>query len=248
MLSIFKLTAQIEPFDFKKKKILVVYGGWEGHQPEKFAKKIAAWLQEHNAAVTESANSKIYEDGKALKKYDLIIQHITMDKLSPAAAKGLMEAVKSGTGIAGCHGGLGDSFRNNTDFQYMVGGQFVSHPGGSITHQINIIDKEDPITMGISNFELKTEQYYMHVDPNIKVLATTPFSGKHDSWIENAVVPVVWKKYYGKGRVFYTSIGHSPDLYEIDAVWKIITRGVYWAAQSKTAPEETWLTPVYPLD
>ena len=231
--------------DFEEKKVLVVYGGWEGHQPEKFSLKIAAWLKEHNAEVTVTTSTTVYSDEKALKEFDLIIQHITMSKLTNAESKGLLAAVKNGTGLAGCHGGLGDSFRNNTDYQYMVGGQFVKHPGGEVEHQVNIVPNGDPITQNISDFNLKTEQYYMHVDPNIKVLATTRFSDEHDEWIDSAVVPVVWKKYFGNGRVFFCSIGHSSDLFDIEEVWTLITRGTFWAAQGKTSPKEKWLTPVY---
>ena len=231
--------------DFKEKQILVVYGGWDGHRPEEFGIKISEWLEAHNAEVTVSKSTEIYTDKSLMSKFDLIIQHVTMDKLTGDESKGLLEAVKNGSGLAGCHGGLGDSFRNNTDYQYMVGGQFVTHPGGQIDYEVNIVDHNDKVTEGISDFKLKTEQYYMHVDPNIKVLATTRFSGEHDSWIENAIVPVVWKKYFGKGRVFYCSIGHSKNLFEIDEVWKLITRGAYWAAQGKSAPKEKWLQPVY---
>ena len=247
LLFFYDLKAQDENLiiDFEGKQVLVVYGGWDGHQPEKFGIKIAEWLGVHNANVTVSESTEIYKDKTVMKKIDLIIQHVTMDKLTGDESKGLLEAVKNGTGLAGCHGGMGDSFRNNTDYQYMVGGQFVTHPGGQIDYEVNIVDNNDKVTEGISDFKLKTEQYYMHVDPNIKVLATTRFSGEHDSWIENAIIPVVWKKYFGKGRVFYNSIGHSPDLFERDDVWKLITRGAYWAAQGKSAPKEKWLQPVY---
>lgn len=231
--------------DLTQKKVLVVYGGWKGHQPEKFATKISAWLHKHNAQVTMSKSTAIYKDKEAMEGFDLIIQHITMSQLATEETLGLLAAIKNGTGIAGCHGGLGDSFRNNTDFQYMVGGQFVKHPGGETNYEVKIIDHDDPITKGITDFKLKTEQYYMHVDPNIKVLATTRFSNEHDHWIEDAVIPVVWKKYFGNGRVFYNAIGHSEDLFEREEVWSLITRGVYWAAQGKTAPKEKWISPVY---
>ena len=217
--------------NLKGKKILVVYGGWEGHQPKIFAEKITKWLLDQKAEVKLVKGTSIYTDSNVMNDLDLIIQHITMSKMSPLETKGLINAIARGVGLAGCHGGLGDSFRDNTEYQYMVGGQFVKHPGGQVTYTVNIESKNDPITAGIKDFSLHTEQYYMHIDPNLEVLASTKFSGIHDSWIKGAVVPVVWKKLYGKGRVFYNSIGHSKETFEIPEVWTLIKRGVAWAAQ-----------------
>ena len=217
--------------NLKGKKILVVYGGWEGHRPKIFAEKITKWLLDQKAEVKLVKGTSIYTDSNVMNDLDLIIQHITMSKMSPLETKGLINAIARGVGLAGCHGGLGDSFRDNTEYQYMVGGQFVKHPGGQVTYTVNIESKNDPITFGIKDFSLYTEQYYMHIDPNLEVLASTKFSGNHDSWIKGAVVPVVWKKLYGKGRVFYNSIGHSKETFEIPEVWTLIKRGVTWAAQ-----------------
>ena len=217
--------------NLKGKKILVVYGGWEGHRPKIFAEKITKWLLDQKAEVKLVKGTSIYTDSNVMNDLDLIIQHITMSKMSPLETKGLINAIARGVGLAGCHGGLGDSFRDNTEYQYMVGGQFVKHPGGQVTYTVNIESKNDPITFGIKDFSLYTEQYYMHIDPNLEVLASTKFSGIHDSWIKGAVVPVVWKKLYGKGRVFYNSIGHSKETFEIPEVWTLIKRGVVWATQ-----------------
>ena len=213
------------------KKILVVYGGWEDHKPEFFAKKIVSWLEELEANVTLSKTTSSYLDKNLMASLDLVIQHITMGKISQEESKGLRKAIASGVGLAGCHGGLGDSFRNDIEYQYMIGGQFVNHPGDQVKYEVNISDKPDPITQGIYDFKLITEQYYMHIDPKIKVLATTKFNGDHDEWIDGVKMPVVWKKPYGKGRVFYCSLGHSNDIFEIPEVWDLITRGILWAVK-----------------
>ncbi|PWH10996.1 hypothetical protein DEJ39_01515 [Bacteroidetes bacterium SCGC AAA795-G10] len=223
--------AQVLDNDLEDKNILVVYGGWEGHKPKLFAEKIASWLKEKKANVYVSDTTAIYTDTKLLKKLDLIIQHVTMSEISENQINNLTKTIKNGTGLAGCHGGLGDSFRDNVDFQYMVGGQFVKHPGNKINYTVNINSKKDPITKDIDDFNMTSEQYYMHVDPALEILATTKFSGKHDAWIKGVVVPVVWKKYYGKGRVFYNSIGHSIENFDIPEVWKITTRGLVWACK-----------------
>lgn len=211
------------------KNILIVYGGWEGHQPEIFAHKIADWFNSKSANVTLSKDTEIYTQKELMKKIDLVINHITMSEMSYQASEGLREAVASGTGLAGCHGGLGDSFRDDTEYQYMVGGQFVKHPGGQVDYNVHITAEQDSITAGIQDFNLHTEQYFMHYDPSIKVLATTTFTGAHDPWIEGIIMPVIWKKYYGKGRVFYSALGHSEDLFDRSDVWTLMTRGAVWA-------------------
>ena len=213
------------------KKVLVVYGGWNGHQPEYFANKISDWLKTQKANVFISDSTSIYTNGKLMNKLDLIIQHITMNEITDDQLNGLIKAVANGTGLAGCHGGLADSFRDKTEYQYMVGGQFVKHPGGEVNYKVTIENKKDPITKGINDFKIFSEQYYMHVDPALEILASTKFSGENDPWIKGAIVPVVWKKKYGKGKIFYNSIGHSKNTFEIPEVWNLITRGICWASK-----------------
>ncbi|MDF1515656.1 MAG: ThuA domain-containing protein, partial [Anaerolineae bacterium] len=144
--------------------------------------------------------------------------------------KGLLDAVKSGIGIAGWHGGMGDSFRNNVNYQFMVGGQWVAHPGGVIDYEVNITKKDDPIVQGLNDFKMHSEQYYMHTDPSNDVLATTTFNGDHAYWIDGTVMPVVWKRTYGKARVFYTSLGHVAKDFQVFEALEIVKRGLLWAS------------------
>lgn len=226
----FSLNAQLDLSSLKDKNILIVYGGWKGHQPEIFANKIAVWLKDKDAKVTLSESTKIFTNEDLMRQVDLIIQHITMSKMSGSESRALQEAVKRGVGLAGCHGGLGDAFRNNTEYQYMIGGQFVKHPGGQVDYTVNITAPENPLVMDIKDFALHSEQYYMHIDPAITILATTQFTGENDAWIEGIEIPVVWTKPYGKGRIFYSSLGHNEEDFDIPQVWEIITRGITWAA------------------
>ena len=127
----------------------------------------------------------------------------------------------------------------------MVGGQWVSHPGGVIDYKVNVTDQKDYVTKGLSDFDMHSEQYYMHIDPNVKVLATTKFSGEHASWIDGCIVPAVWKKYYGDGRIFYSSLGHVMSDFKVPEVLKIQQRGIRWAAESKYHNKEKWKQPIY---
>ncbi len=227
------------------KKVLYVYGGWDGHQPKECRDIFVPWLKSEGAEVIEATSTSIYEDENVMGSVDLIIQHVTMSEISGPQEQALLGAVKRGVGLAGWHGGIGDSFRNNTDYQYMVGGQWVAHPGGVITYKVNITDHNDYVTKGISDFEIKSEQYYMHIDPNVKVLGTTTFSGEHDSWIDGTVIPVIWKKSFGKGRVFYSSLGHEAIDFKVAEVFEIMKRGIKWAAYSLTEGPDKLVVPVY---
>lgn len=230
----------------KGKKILFVYGGWKGHEPEQCKDIFVPWMESEGADITLSDTLDIYTDKKLMDGLDLIVQVWTMGEITKEQEKGLLEAVKGGVGIAGWHGGLGDSFRNNVAYQFMVGGQWVAHPGGVIDYEVNITDEKDNVTRGMKDFKMHSEQYFMHVDPNIKVLATTTFTDEHSDWIGGSIVPVVWKKVYGKGRVFYSSLGHVAADFEVPEALEIMKRGIRWASKSKYKPLPKWVQPVYP--
>jgi len=226
------LSCLARPLQAEKKKALFVWGGWEGHEPKKCVDIFAPWLEQQGFEVEISHTLDSYLDVDKLKSLDLIVQVFTMSTITREQERGLLEAVKSGVGLAGWHGGLADAFRSNTEYQFMVGGQWVAHPGGIIDYEVNIIDREDPITAGLSDFKMNSEQYYMHVDPIIEVLATTTFSAEHAPWIEGVVMPVIWKKMYGKGRIFYTSLGHLARDFDVPEARTIVQRGMLWAARS----------------
>lgn len=214
-----------------KKKALIVWGGWEGHEPKKCVDIFAPWLRERGFEVEVSNSLDSYLDAAKLKGLDLIVQAVTQATITPEQEKGLLEAVKSGVGLAGWHGGLADSFRSNTEYQFMVGGQWVAHPGNITDYEVHIANPKDPITRGLADFKMHSEQYYLHVDPGNKVLATTTFSGQDAPWVKGVVMPVVWKKHYGRGRVFYTSLGHVAADFDVPEARQIVERGLLWAAR-----------------
>jgi type 1 glutamine amidotransferase len=227
------------------KRVLFVWGGWMGHDPDKCRDIFVPWLESEKAQVTVSDTLQVYVDSDLKNEFDLIVQTWTMGTIQAPQERALLDAVKSGVGIAGWHGGLGDSFRNNTEYQFMVGGQWVAHPGGVIDYRVNIVDHKDPVTRGLTDFDMHSEQYYMHIDPNVKVLATTTFNDKVAPWIGGNVIPVTWKKAYGNGRVFYSSLGHVAADFSVPQVLEIQKRGIRWACMSKYEPMEEWHEPIY---
>lgn len=213
------------------KSALMVWGGWGGHEPKQCVDVFAPFLREQGYAVEISDTLDVYLDAEKMLALDLIVPVWTMGTITREQENGLLSAVKAGVGIAGWHGGMGDSFRNNTEYQSMVGGQWVSHPDGVTDYVVNITRPDDPIVAGIEDFNVRSEQYYMHVDPSNEVLATTTFTGKTVPWIDGAVVPVVWKRMWGQGRVFYTSLGHIASDFDVPEARTIVQRGMLWASR-----------------
>lgn len=209
------------------RKALVVWGGWDGHEPRQVGEIFAGKLRENGFTVEISDTLDAYLDMEKLKALDLIVPIWTMGSITQPQLRNLLDAVAGGVGIAGCHGGMADSFRNECDYQFMVGGQWVAHPGGVIDYRVHIMDHADPVTAGLDHFNMQSEQYYMHVDPSNHVLATTTFE------VNGCTMPVAWKRMWGKGRVFYCSLGHVAKDFSVPEALTMMTRGMLWAAGDK---------------
>lgn len=217
------------------RKALIVWGGWEGHHPAQVAEIFRRVLSEQGFAVEVSDTLEAFADQQKLMTLSLIVPVWTMGRITEQQCKSVLQAVQSGVGIAGCHGGMCDSFRESTGWQFMTGGQWVAHPGNDgVKYRVNIGPVKHPITEGICDFDVCSEQYYMHVDPAVKVLATTRFPVADGPHASNGPVdmPVVWVKYYGKGRVFYDSLGHHPDIVQMEPNLTMMRRGFAWAART----------------
>jgi len=212
------------------KQALIVWGGWPGHEPEGCARVVAELLQPHGFQVRMATGTAAFADPD-LKSLDLIVPIVTMAKIERAEAVALSDAVRAGVGMAGFHGGMCDAFRESTDYQFITGGQWVAHPGGIIDFRVNVRRPDDPVMQGLQDFDYRSEQYYMHVDPSNDVLATTTFSGEHAPWIEGVVMPVVWKRRHGLGRVFYSALGHVAAEFEHASMRTLFERGMLWAAR-----------------
>ncbi len=225
----------------QRKAALIVWGGWNGHTPKECADLFAPWLKSKGFRVEVSDTLDIYTNKRKMSKFNLIVPIWTMGEITGDQWSGLRDAVLNGASVAGWHGGMCDSFRTNTEYQFMTGGQWVHHPGGIIPHRINITKSSDPIVKGLKDFDMVSEQYYMHADPGNDVLATTTFSGKHGNipWIKGVVMPYVWKRAFGKGRIFYTALGHVADDFKVPEALEIVKRGMMWAAGEKIKPEYT---------
>ena len=213
------------------KSALMVWGGWPGHEPKQCVDIFEPFLREQGYDVEVSDTLEVYADERKMSSLDLIVPVWTQGEITREQETGLLEAVRRGVGIAGWHGGMGDSFRNNVDYQFMVGGQWVAHPGGIIDYDVEIIDRHDPITADLPDFHMRSEQYLMHVDPSNHVLAVTTFGGEHCPWVEGTIMPVVWKRMWGVGRVFYSSLGHVAKDFDVLEARIMVERGMLWASR-----------------
>jgi type 1 glutamine amidotransferase len=218
------------------REALIVWGGWSGHEPEQCAKIISDMLEGDGFEVYVETTTEAFAD-PSIRDLSLIVPIITMAKIEKEEVQNLTKAVAGGVGLAGYHGGMCDAFRESVEYQFMCGGQWVAHPGNVIDYRVDIVKPEDPICHGIQSFPYRSEQYYMHVDPTNEVLATTTFSGEHLSWIEGVVMPVAWKRRYGRGRVFYSSLGHIAKEFDVPEMRTILHRGMVWAAREEARIE-----------
>ena len=215
------------------KSALIVYGGWSGHDPEECAAIYRRWLHEDGFSVRTATETSAFAD-PSIHDLSLIVPIYTMSKIEKEPLQNLVKAIEGGVGLAGHHGGMSDAFRDAVEYQFVVGGQWVAHPGNIIDYTVDVTKPEDPIMQGIpASFPYTSEQYYMHMDPSVEVLATTTFSGEHAAWTQDVVMPVVWKRHYGAGKVFHSTLGHRATEFENPNMATILRRGVNWAARGE---------------
>ena len=215
------------------KSALFVWGGWDGHEPKQCVDIFAPYMTKNGYDVTISDSLDAYLDAEKMASYNVITQVVTMSTITREQEAGLLAAIAGGVGYAGWHGGMADAFRNNTEYQFMVGGQWVAHPGNIIDYTVQIKSHSDPLVADLKDFSMHSEQYFLHTDPGNEVLATTSFDGTHCEWIKGTVMPVVWKRRWGKGRVFYSSLGHVAKDFTVPEARTITERGLLWASTAE---------------
>lgn len=230
-----------------KKRALVVRGGWTGHQPVETTDSFLPFLAEHGYEVRVEDSTAVYADADYLAGVDVIVQTVTMSTIEGAELSGLIAAVTAGTGLAGWHGGIADSYRNSSDYLQLIGGQFATHPPKApraelageaadnfVRHTIDIVPEraDHPIVAGISDFELTTEQYWVLSDEYNDVLATTTLAARDfDPWHRPVTCPAIWTRRWGAGRIFVSTPGHELAVVDDPNVRTVIERGILWASR-----------------
>jgi len=239
--------ATIPGFDASRaRRALVVRGGWDGHQPVEATDLFIPFLSEHGFTVDVHDSPAPYADADLMAGIDLVVQCVTMSTIERDQFDGLRTAVEAGTGLAGWHGGIADSFRSTSDYLHLVGGQFACHPGKApdervggmednyVPYTVNMLPAaaDHPITEGIGDFDLVTEQYWVLVDSYIDVLATTTQKVRSwDPWHREVTSAAVWTRSWGEGKVFVATPGHRVDILSDPNVNTIVKRGMLWASR-----------------
>lgn len=214
------------------KNALIVWGGWDGHEPKQCAELFAPKLAALGFTVEVSNTLDVFLDSAKMAGLSLIVPIWTCGTMTPEQSKGVVNAVLSGVGIAGFHGGMCDAFRGNCDWLWMTGGQFVAHPDNIKEYTINIVKPGDPIMAGMSDFKVRSEQYYMLTDPRNELLATSTHQSVSAPWTNGVAMPFIWKKMHGKGRVFFSAMGHVvSEFTSYPQQLEITLRGMLWAAR-----------------
>lgn len=225
---------------------LIVWGGWDGHEPDKVAALFSGILTDAGITTEISDSLDVFDDAEKLQTYDLIVPVWTDGTLSRDAATNVAEAVARGTGLAGCHGGMCDAFRGSPLWQFITGANWVAHPGGDGVQYRVQITSDDPLVAGIPDFDVTSEQYYLHIDPANTVLATTRTDAVTWYHSPNGAVdmPVVWTRQWGLGRVYYNALGHKADVIADGPAFEMLRRGLLWAAESKSAAKTRDIAPL----
>ncbi|WP_426938447.1 ThuA domain-containing protein [Pseudarthrobacter sp. S3] len=230
----------------ENKTALVVRGGWDGHQPLEATELFIPFLKDKGYDVRVEESTKIYADAEYMAGVDLVMQCMTMTTIEKDEFEGLRRAVENGTGMAGWHGGIADSYRNTSDYLHLIGGQFACHPGkhpdelkgeqpdNYVPYTVNMLPAaaDHPITRGIGDFDLVTEQYWVLTDDYIDVLATTTQKVREwDPWHREVTSPAIWTRQWGRGRIFVATPGHNVEILQDSNVRTIIERGLLWASR-----------------
>jgi len=213
---------------------LVVRGGWEGHSPVEGTDRFIPFLEAQGYQLKVSDSLDIYLDADLLSATDLIVQSWTMGDITESQVAGLSAAVALGAGFAGWHGGIVDAFRSSAEYLQLTGGQFATHPGGFVDHEITVVPERTshPIVEGLSRWKQRTEQYWVLTDSRNDVLATTSIPADTTTpWREDVVFPAVWTRQWGQGRVFVSTIGHYPADLDLSPVRTLTERGLLWASR-----------------
>lgn len=211
------------------RRALVVRGGWDGHVPVEATDRFLPYLKEIGFEVEVFDDLDVYTDAQRMAATDLVVQCWTMGEISREQAEGLIAAVRAGTGLAGWHGGIVDSFHNSPAYQWLTGGQFMAHPGGQIDYEVKVVS-DHPIVAGIDTIALHTEQYWVLSDELNNVLATTTIAAG-DDWPQSVTVPAVWTRQWGKGKVFVSTVGHNVADLDVPEIRTITERGLAWASR-----------------
>ncbi len=221
-----------------------------------FAEKLLAEVgPKHNIEFTFSKDGSLFNP-QYLGQFDAFYFHTTgwltqagTDKQPPMTHEGkaaFLDAIKAGKGFIGSHCAT-DTFHTAEEsgegkdryvlhgdkadpYIQMIGGEFLSH-GAQQKDKMTVIDKNFPgMKAAGDSFEFNEEWYSLkEFAPNLHVLLVQDTSTMKGAMYQRPPYPATWARMHGKGRVFYTSMGHREDVWTSPIFQDILFGGIAWA-------------------
>lgn len=161
--------------------------------------------------------------GAMLANYDVVVSNYRGPRWNPVAEKALEEFVRQGRGFAAVHGAA-------YPFGLREGHSWTDDPraghGQRRVYEVKWTDREHPVARGLAPSFLTSDEWpnEFKLAPGLRVLAAALAGGRDE--------PLLWTLLYGKGRVFYTALGHDLDAMGSPGFLSSFARGVEWAATS----------------
>ncbi len=224
-------------------RALVLWGGYPGHQPEEAVERFVPFLKNGGFDVVVANDLAAYADARLMSGLSLILQNWTKGDLTPDQFQGLSDAVRSGAGLVGWHGGLCDAFRHMPEYQFMTGGS------GSLTRAEARLATPSILRQAPPRIRSWPDWAHSTSFPSSTTWQSTRRSrysrqprsagGAEAPWINEAVIPAVWRRRWDHGRVFYMSWGHQASDFDVEPARVIAERGLLWAAGRGVAAESS---------
>ncbi len=213
-----------------------LYGGFPGHFPYEIAEWADGIMGELGFEVTHTNDP--HQLDQDLTGYDVIVcgvdQAMTTEDLTDRAERSLLDAVAQGTGSSAGTGRRRPSGPacSSASSSAHRSSNIRGREGGGPLHR-DIVDREHDITRGVDDFQAASEQYYMHDDPAVHVLATTTFTGEHLPWGRWGQDAGGLDEAVGQGAGFYQALGHLPKDVQAPPVEHMVRQGLRWAAATR---------------
>ena len=218
--------------------------------------------KKHGFVVTATKDGRLF-DGD-LSGYDAFFFYTTLnlldpgqDKNPPMSAKGkeaLLAAIEGGKGFLGSHS-ASDTFHSGKTFETqtkpdpyisMLGGEFIQH-GPQQEARVRMVDSKFPGLKGAGeSFKIKEWYSLKNFAPDLHVLLVLETEGMEGHDYKRPPFPVSWARKQGKGRVFYTALGHRDDVWTSQLFQEMLLGALSWSvgdSEANLAPNLSQVTP-----
>lgn len=204
----------------KPLKVLVVTGG--GYHPFGTCGPILKETYEYGGLAKCTLVERDNAFRQSLSGYDVIAIYTQGGKLGNEEENNLLSFVKNGGGLVGFHC-ASDSFVENAGYLSLLGSKFVTHGPGTPNFPVEVSNKSHTLAGRLPKFNITDEFYILELKDNpLDIFLTSPWQGKPQ--------PMAYTRTFGKGRVFYTAMGHDERAFRNTSFKIMAVRGLLYAA------------------